>query len=320
VLQSTCGNATEDSSQCDACLGRHQLQLRMAGCSGSALQAFCQGPSGRGGTPGDFDLYVLTQSWQPEFCFRKSYPGCLHPNASEYMFKHLTLHGLWPQYSQTRGGSTYPFDCSSEQFDPSVLSQVQGGRAAIETYWPNVKASPGDWASYSSFCQHEWTKHGTCTKLSQLDYFNFAIYFLQQAGTPQVITSNVGGSVPKAQIIAAYGGAKRVSLSCGGGSFLGQVMTCWGLDNATHAPTTRVDCPTAVLQEDSCPGSSIQITAFSSPPPSPPSPPPPPPPQGGSSCLPNQHGPLCTADAQCLNYANCLRCATSGYCTNMPAQ
>jgi hypothetical protein len=36
------------------------------------------------------------------------------------------------------------------------------------------------------------------------------------------------------------------------------------------------------------------------------------------SCQPSTHGPPCTSDIDCVNVQNCLRCAGSGYCTDVP--
>jgi ribonuclease I len=47
-----------------------------------------------------FDFYVLSMSYQPEFCYqhrRESFPGCEHPNG--FWKESLTMHGLWPQVS-----------------------------------------------------------------------------------------------------------------------------------------------------------------------------------------------------------------------------
>ena len=276
------------------------------------------------GCPGNFDSYVLEQSWQPEFCHGHGaqYPGCNNVAPGAYMAGHLTLHGLWPQYAAARSGSTYPFNCSSsEKFDPAALDKVRGGRAALIEYWPNVKSSPSDWQSYEGFWTHEWDKHGTCTGMSQRDYFEAALEQLQKLGTPAVITDNVGkAAVPKAKIQAAYGGSKRVSLGCGGGQYLSAVATCWALDKASHLPAEQIDCPPSVIAEDTCKGPAVTISAFGPPgPPGPPPPPPgPPPPPAAGQCVTGKHGPPCKSNADCAHVPHCLRCAHSGFCTNVP--
>ena len=48
--------------------------------------------------PPSFDFYVLSMSYQPEFCYQhrhESFPGCESPN--EFWKGSLTIHGLWPQ-------------------------------------------------------------------------------------------------------------------------------------------------------------------------------------------------------------------------------
>jgi ribonuclease T2 len=279
------------------------------------------------GCPGNFDSYVLEQSWQPEFCHGQHYPGCSHPAPGAYMAHHLTLHGLWPQYSAARSGSTYPFNCSSTKFDPAALDKVPGGRAALIEYWPNVKSATTDWTAYQGFWTHEWGKHGTCTGLSQRDYMTAALDQLQKLGTPAVITDSIGKApVPKAKIQAAYGGAKRVSLSCGGGQYLSQVATCWALDKASHLPAEQIDCPPSVLQEDTCHGTAVTVSGFGATP-APPGPPPPPPPPGpplppgpppSGTCAANKHGPPCKRDTDCAHVPHCVRCAKSGFCTSVP--
>ena len=270
------------------------------------------------GCPGDFDSYVLEQSWQPEFCHghESQYPGCTRHNATAYMTSHLTLHGLWPQYSAARQGSNYPFNCSAVAFDPAAMDRVRGGRATLLKYWPNVKTSPSDWAAYEGFWQHEWDKHGTCTALTQRDYFEAALERLEKLGTPAIIADSIGKApVPKAQLQAAYGGPTRVSLSCGGGQYLSQVATCWALDKASHLPTVQIACPASVIAEDSCAHDTVTVSGFGAPGPAPPPPPPGPQP---TECVPGKHGPRCRTNADCVHVPHCLRCAHSGFCTNVP--
>ncbi len=51
---------------------------------------------------GPFDFYVLSMSYQPEFCFQhrhESFYGCENP--MDFWRKSLTLHGLWPEVSES---------------------------------------------------------------------------------------------------------------------------------------------------------------------------------------------------------------------------
>jgi ribonuclease T2 len=100
--------------------------------------------SQQNGTPGQFDYYLLTLSWSPEFCHS-------NPSNTECTGGHhfgFIVHGLWPEYQN--GG--YPEHCSTAPglSDPtSVL---------------DIMPDPG-------LIQHEWTTHGTCSGLSAQAYF-----------------------------------------------------------------------------------------------------------------------------------------------------
>src|ERR1700678_3970154 len=70
---------------------------------------------GQSGTPGQFDYYLLTMSWAPEFCHS-------HGDSPECTGQHFgfVVHGLWPQY--TNGG--WPQNCSTAPglADPSKMT------------------------------------------------------------------------------------------------------------------------------------------------------------------------------------------------------
>ena len=99
--------------------------------------------------PGDFDYYVLSMSWQPEFCYHKEgrFPQCNHPMSA--WNSTFTLHGMWPQYYKEKRGHLWPQDCGGydEKVDRNILAALQDD---LKVYWPNVKAEPGD-AGYDSF-------------------------------------------------------------------------------------------------------------------------------------------------------------------------
>jgi ribonuclease T2 len=127
-------------------------------------------------------------------------------------------------------------------------------------YWPNVKSEPTD-ADYDSFWQHEWTKHGTCSPLSQLDYFNTTLNLGKTFGTPIVITDNVGKNIPTSYIRDAFGGDNMVSLQCEGGNYLSGAFTCWSISPTDGSPDKQIVCPTDVHGEDNC-SDKINIPSF----------------------------------------------------------
>jgi len=197
------------------------------------------------------DLYVFAYEWTPQYCYgQKEYKGCNSPN--DYWETHLTIHGLWPEYST--GG--YPQTCTTEKFDPSIIDKI--GRDTLVTYWPNVHCEVGD-ADYNSFWEHEWSKHGTCSGLSQIQYFNQSLSLLQKLGTPIDLSKAVGGTLSADQLRKDFGGASKCSLKCIG-NCLSEVYTCW--EESNGVPTNQVDCPPDVVSHDSCSTSTLTIREF----------------------------------------------------------
>jgi len=99
--------------------------------------------------PSDFDYYLLTLSWAPEFCASNP-SGRTSDECNPNKHMGLVVHGLWPQYNNGQ----WPQDCAST---PPVAS------ATVNHMMPIM---PG-----SSLIQHEWAKHGTCSGLAVDQYF-----------------------------------------------------------------------------------------------------------------------------------------------------
>lgn len=112
--------------------------------------AQAQGQSGRGGTPGDFDFYVLALSWSPGFCELEGDRERSRQQCSEGANLGFVVHGLWPQHE--RG---YPSDCGPAGRTPSRIALEQAGGL-----FPS-----------ESLARYEWRKHGTCSGSSPSDYF-----------------------------------------------------------------------------------------------------------------------------------------------------
>ncbi|CAM9144422.1 unnamed protein product [Ectocarpus fasciculatus] len=214
----------------------------------------------RGGTPGDFNLYIFAMSWKAEWCYHQSFPGCKKPRS--FWETNLTIHGLWPDY----GDGTYPTTCSSEPYDHDrVVNAI--GLDVLETMWPNIQVPEefaGNGKKYDSFWEHEWTKHGTCTGLSMEEYFSTAIALLQRRFlTPPQLTENVGGQTTRVDLEDAYGGEGMAVLDCRGKVHLNQVYLCLEPDSETHLPGEQVACPPAVVaHDDTCGQDSLDVAAF----------------------------------------------------------
>jgi ribonuclease T2 len=122
-------------------------------------------PASAGGTPGDFDFYVLSLSWSPTYCTTGDRPDPAQCNTP----RDFVVHGLWPQYE-----NGYPSDCPSNM--PRRVSQsIVDGLADI---------MPG-----AGLVNHEWRKHGLCSGLNQANYFAT----LRQASEAVAVPKSLAG-------------------------------------------------------------------------------------------------------------------------------
>ena len=192
--------------------------------------------------------YVYAYSWTPGFCYNQKYPGCLDPEP--YWTTNLTIHGLWPQYNTTG----YPSFCTDEPFDPSIPDLV--GKSNMIQYWPDVKYEESS-PSYDSFWEHEWTKHGTCSGLSQYDYFDKALALTFSIPTPDMLYYSIGKNISASELRDNFGGELYVTLLCTNQQLTG-LYTCWG-ENPDGSPNTQIKCPESVNNEDTCKNDEIVV-------------------------------------------------------------
>ncbi len=96
-----------------------------------------------------FDFYVLSLSWSPSYCEAEGEEANRQQckSARPYAF---VVHGLWPQFE--RG---YPDSCATDE--PDV------GNTTLRSLY-DIMPSAG-------LIRHQWRKHGSCSGLSQSDYF-----------------------------------------------------------------------------------------------------------------------------------------------------
>ncbi len=110
-----------------------------------------------------FDYYVLSLSWAPEFCAE---PGQAAANPQECQSgkaMRFVVHGLWPEANQGKN----PESCGPAKAVPKAIVN------SLLPYMP----SPG-------LIQHEWATHGTCTGLTQDDYFTGILRLRAAVQTP----------------------------------------------------------------------------------------------------------------------------------------
>lgn len=126
----------------------------------AAFIALASAASSEGERAGDFDYYVMSLSWSPNWCLRegdaRNSPQCDTGTGHGWI-----LHGLWPQFH--RG---YPSYCKTAKRPPSR----------------RMTSDMADIMGTSGLAWHQWKKHGTCTDLSARDY-----YALSRAAYARVI-------------------------------------------------------------------------------------------------------------------------------------
>jgi len=77
----------------------------------------------------------------------------------------FTLHGLWPEWAN---------ECSGTALDVNALSSI---RSDLEKYWLSCPEFGSD---NETFWSHEWEKHGTCSGMGQLEFFQKGLALRQQ--------------------------------------------------------------------------------------------------------------------------------------------
>ena len=113
------------------------------------LALFCGPVWADGERAGDFDYYVMSLSWSPNWCAQTGDArGDAQCDAG--LGFSFTLHGLWPQYE-----AGYPSYCRTGARDPS-----RGDTAAM-----------ADIMGGAGLAFYEWKKHGRCSGLEAKGYF-----------------------------------------------------------------------------------------------------------------------------------------------------
>ena len=115
---------------------------------------------------GAFDYYTLVLSWSPTYCASQpsndSDPQCRHNSPRPYAF---VLHGLWPQYEKG-----YPEYCRTRE-RPFVPRRIIDGML-------DIMPSP-------RLVIHEYRKHGTCSGLDPVGYYDLSRKLFDKITIPQ---------------------------------------------------------------------------------------------------------------------------------------
>ncbi len=113
--------------------------------------------------PGQFDYYLLTLSWAPEFCATHS-GNASSTECDPGRHYGFVVHGLWPENDD----GSYPQHCAPAR--PVAQSAVQ----QMLPIMPD-----------RGLIQHEWATHGTCSGLETKEYFEDIQKAFRQLQIPQ---------------------------------------------------------------------------------------------------------------------------------------
>ncbi|AFY33696.1 ribonuclease T(2) [Calothrix sp. PCC 7507] len=175
------------------------------------------------GTPGQFDFYVLTLSWSPDYCAKN---GDRDPQQCKVGKKlGFVLHGLWPQYQKG-----YPANCSSEKLPLQVKQQFPGLYPSDKLYG------------------HEWEKHGTCSGKTPKEYLALSKQLKDSVTIPTAYNR------PSKPFRTTIDGLKNTFVSAdpkltadgmapycsGSGRFLQEVFFCYAKDGKPGACSAEI--------------------------------------------------------------------------------
>lgn len=205
-----------------------------------------------------------------------------------------SVHGLWPET-----GSYGTSQCIA----PS-------GSTANPTKVYSCYDVPGtDPSGQLSFEQHEWSKHGVCAAVKDADDFFDQICSLSAEPLQVVAAALKAGD--------DVSGASQKLTSAGYAVFATDPMGDAQIELSACCDSSGIWHLAAVSDFASTCGSGPAPRPGPSPGPGPGPPPPPPP---ATECARNTHGPPCSSDSDCDGVPNCVRCAHSGYCTDVPIE
>ena len=101
---------------------------------------------------GEFDYYVLSLSWSPNWCATTGDARGSEQCETRHDYGWI-LHGLWPQFHQG-----WPAYCRTPHSAPS---------RRMTREMEDIQGSAG-------LAWHQWKKHGTCSGLSAAEYFDLS--------------------------------------------------------------------------------------------------------------------------------------------------
>lgn len=152
-------------------------------CLIAMLATFITTGRSKADQPGQFDYYVLSLSWSPNWCLREG-DARRSPQCDAGQGHGWILHGLWPQYH-----NGYPAFCQTAHRPPSR----------------RMTSDMADIMGTSGLAWHQWKKHGTCTGLSSAAYLALSREAYGKVVRPQIFRKlNRQVNLPAAVVEEAF--------------------------------------------------------------------------------------------------------------------
>lgn len=177
---------------------------------------------------GEFDYYVLSLSWSPNWCAmegdERDSPQCDAGTGFGWV-----LHGLWPQYEDG-----WPERCRTRFSEPS-----RGQTEAM-----------ADIMGTSGLAWYQWNKHGVCAGISPQEYYALAREAYGRVEKPQVFMAlDETVALPASVVEEAFLrdnpdiGANGLTVTCRAG-MIQEVRICLtrDLEFRTCGADVRRDC------------------------------------------------------------------------------
>jgi len=174
----------------------------------------------------DFSFYVFACEWAGSVCQTND---CNQDEGVSTAF--WNIHGLWPS-----DGSMGPNYCTEEKFD---ASQIKDLKEDLAKYWNGL------YSSADAFHSHEWEKHGTCSKMTQHEFFSTVLKLAESLDIYNTFAKHgISPGQPVdcdkvAQVIQQEYGVESYALSIDNKGNLAALELCIDLDLKVR------DCPTA---------------------------------------------------------------------------
>ena len=178
------------------------------------LFVFSAGPSQADQTspPGQFDSYLLSLSWSPQYCSAADRPERDPDQCGDGRRFGFVVHGLWPNNNRP----PHPRDCAPPSgVPPSLVREM-------------LRIMPS-----AKLVQHEWDTHGSCSGVNVQDYYtlvrtafrsvNIPLPYRQPARDLRVSAAEIRRYFEQANPQFPNGGIK---LNCSG-QFLREVRLCF---------------------------------------------------------------------------------------------